>query len=153
MIETWADTLCKVWGFACGDGRSVRSFNLVANADFPAAINPANDFPLALTIPSGMQAQYSAGGPRIGIWSGVTEFHVSPNLERSLMPSLVRWYGLILAAAAGNITLDGLVEHFWIPDQEDAISGPLGMQYGIEAEHWGFLVRWYVKEHLTLTVG
>jgi len=153
MIESWIDTLVKVWEFDCGNGQMVRSYRLVEKAEFPTVIDPGRDFPLALTIPSGVRPEYSLGGPLLGFWNGITEFHVSPNLDKSLMPSLVRWYGKIVRAAAGSMTLGGLVEYFVIADQEDAVSGPIALQYGAEAEHWGFLVRWTVKERITLTVS
>lgn len=153
MIESWIDDLAAVWAFQVNTMQRVRSFKLIGHAEFPASIDPAQDFPLALTIPSGVMPEYSVGGPRFGIWNGITEFHVAPSVDKSLMPSLIKWYGLIWAAAAGNMKLNNKVELFMIPSQEDAISGPLALQYGNEAEHWGFIVRWSVKEHVTLTVS
>lgn len=153
MITSWIDRLAAVWAFDCGNMQSVRSYKLLEKAEFPSVIDPARDFPLALTIPSGVKPEYSLGGPLLGYWNGITEFHVAPSTDKSLMPSLLKWYGLIIAAAAGSMTLGGAVEYFVIADQEDAVSGPIALQYGAEAEHWGFLVRWTVKERITLTVS
>lgn len=148
MIENWIDKLCNVWSFDAGNMRTVKSYRLIGDADrFPASIDPARDFPLALSIPSGVSPEYSLGGPCFGIWRGVTEFHVAPSVEKSLLPSLMKWYGKILNAAAGNMKLGGTVELFLL-DGEDAIEGPLALQYGNETPHWGYLVRWIVKEHL-----
>lgn len=155
MIEDWIDELCNVWaGIEPNDLVTVRSPRLVGDYDrFPSAIVPASDFPIALTIPDGLAPVYSVGGPRIAHYSGLTEFHVAPSCDKNLLPSLVKWYGLILSAAAGNMTLNGKVEHFFIPDTDKAIAGPMALQYGDETPHWGFVVQWVVKEHLTITVA
>ena len=56
-------------------------------------------------------------------------------------------------AFAANITLDGKVEYCIIPDEPDAVSGPLALQYGDETPHWGFTVRWIVVEHVDIIVS
>lgn len=153
MIESWIDNLAKVWEMSDGKFGTVISHRLVGSSDFPASIDPSHldTAPIALTIPAGIRAEYSLGGPRIGFYKGVTEFHVAPDIDKGRLPALLPWYGRILSAAAGNMKLSGTVEYFLL-DQEESIVGPIALVYGSEAPHWGFLVNWVVKEHVTLTV-
>jgi len=147
MIESWIDTLCKVWEFSAPGFDAVRSHRLIEKSDFPSAINPVDldRNPVALTIPAAVQPMYSKGRKHL-TWFGVTEFHVAPNLDRGRLPSLIPWYGLILRAAAANVQLGGIVENFVIVDRPDGIEGPLALKYGDEAAHWGFTVKWMVEE-------
>lgn len=148
MIEDWIDALCDVWMMDTGNLATVKSYRLIGDADrFPESVDPARDFPMALSIPSDMTPEYSFGGPLLGFYRGVTELHVAPNVSKAWLPSLMKWYGKILTAAAGNMTLGGRVELFLL-DGENSIEGPLALQYGNESPHWGFLVRWRVKERL-----
>jgi hypothetical protein len=147
MIETWIDNLAKVWEFNGPGFQMVRSFKLIENSDFPSAINPQDldKNPIALTIPAAIQPKYAMGHKHF-TWYGVTEFHVAPDLERSRLPSLIHWYGLILRAAASHVQLNGTANNFVIVDRQDGILGPLELQYGDEAKHWGFIVNWMVEE-------
>jgi len=150
MIETWIDELAKVWQMNDGGFGNVRSYLLIGKAEFPASIDPKDlaTQPIALTIPGSLAPEYSTGGPLFGIWSGVTEFHVAPDIDRGRLPALLPWYGRILRAAVGHLKLNNTVELFMIEKREDAITGPLALQYGDEQLHWGFLVHWTVKERL-----
>jgi len=149
MIESWIDTLCKVWEINTGLG-AVRSYKLIGRAEFPAAINPAEllQSPVALTIPASLQPKYSKGNKHL-TWYGVTEFHVAPDLDRGRLPELIPWYGRILRAAAASVQLSGSVVNFVVIDRVDGIEGPIALKYGDEAAHWGFLVRWMVEESPT----
>ena len=146
MIETWIDNLCKIWEINTGLG-AVRSYKLIEKAEFPSSINPQDlaQTPVALTIPATVQPKYSMGNKHL-TWYGVTEFHVAPDLDRGRLPELIPWYGRILRAAASNLQLAGTVANFVIVDRVDGIEGPISLQYGSEAAHWGFLVRWLVEE-------
>jgi len=150
MIETWIDKLCLAWAISDGKLGTVKSYKLIEESDFPDSIDPSglDAQPIALTVPATMKPEYSFGGPRIGFYTGVTEFHVSPDLNRGHVPGLMKWYGKILRAAAANVTLSGSVELFLLDDVEDAIAGPMPLQYGSENPHWGFIVKWKVKEQL-----
>jgi len=150
MIERWIDELAKIWRISDNRFGTVRSYMLIEKAEFPSAIDPLTlgTQPIALTIPGWLKPEYSAGGPHIGFYTGVTEFHVAPSLDKGLIPSLMPWYGLILKAAVSHVRLNNTVEYFLIDDREDAIAGPIGLKYGNEDMHWGFLVRWKVKERL-----
>lgn len=152
MIEDFIDTLCGVWAIDLGGFKTVRSYNLITNADFPTSINPAEleQSPIALTIPASVNPVYSKGYKKV-VWYGVTEFHVAPDLEKSRLPSLMPWYGRILRAAALKVQLSGSnadISTFIIVDRTDGIQGPMSLQYGTEAEHWGFIVNWMVEESL-----
>jgi hypothetical protein len=149
MITDWIDTLCDAWAFDAGNGKTVRSFRLIGEPKLPAAISPADQFPCALTIPYGMQT----GTDGIDIYNGVTEFHVTPNKDFSHIPAMMKWFGLIKDAwLAAGLTLGGKVEYFIIEPGDNAIVGPVELQYGNESPHWGFVVKWIVKERTTVTV-
>ena len=154
MIESWIDELAKIWEISDRKFGTVRSIKLIERAEFPDSIDPAmlDTSPLALTVPGGMKPEYSFGGPILGYWNGVTEFHVAPDLNRSRIPSLLQWYGMIVRAAAANMKLNNTVDLFLIDDREDAITGPVALKYGNEAEHWGFIVHWKVQERLEADV-
>ena len=143
MIEHWIDALCGVWAGIDAPGfGEVKSPTLIKRAEFPAAISPKDDFPIALSIPGNVEVEYSMGGPLEGFYTGVTEFHITPDLSKAHLPALLPWYGKIWAAAAANMTLGGLVHSFMI----SRITGPLALKYGDETEHWGFTVDWIVKD-------
>jgi hypothetical protein len=149
MIEHWIDKLCDVWAGIDAPGfEKVKAPYMIKRAEFPAAINPTDDFPIALTIPATVDLEYSSGGPLEGFYTGVTEFHLTPDLSKAHVPSLLPWYGKIWVAAAANMKLGGLVHSFMI----GKITGPIALQYGSEAEHWGFTVDWIVKDTSNSTV-
>lgn len=152
MIETWIDKLCEVWGGISATGfRTVKSPYLIKKAKFPSAISPDDDFPIALTIPADMTVEYSTGGPIEGHYTGVTEFHITPDLNKANLPSLLPWFGKIWSAAADNMKLSGTVHSFMITK----ITGPVALKYGDETPHWGFTVDWTVKDasNATITPG
>lgn len=148
MIENWIDELAKIWEISDGKFGTVRSYRLIEKAEFPSSIDPKelDQAPIALTIPGTMAPEYSLGGPKFAMWSGVTEFHVSSDLDYGRLPTLLPWYGMILKAAASHAKLNNTVELFLIDTQ--GIVGPVGLKYGNEAQHWGFNVYWRVKEKL-----
>lgn len=146
MIENWIDALCDVWATVEAPGfRRMKSPYLIKDQKFPAAISPKDDFPIALTIPAYNDLEYSAGGPKLGFFTGVTQFHLTPDLSMAHIPSMLPYYNRIWVAAAANLKLGGLVEHFIIT-KPNSITGPIALQWGDEAEHWGFLVNWEVKD-------
>jgi hypothetical protein len=149
MIENWIDEVAKVWEISDGF-KTVQSFKLVEKAEFPESIDPTSldNAPIALTIPASVGPEYSLGGPHIGYWIGVTEFHVASNQDRGKLPELLPWYRKIINAAASHMKLNNTVELFLIDEGNDAITGPVPLQFGDETPHWGFLVRWRVKERL-----
>lgn len=153
MIEDWIDDLCDVWRTVSAPGfQTMRSPYLIKRKEFPSAISPKDNFPIALTIPASLDPSYSVGGPKVAFYSGVTQFHLVPDLSMGHIPAMLPYYGSILRAAAANVLLGGKVADFMV-NPSNGIIGPLAMQYGDEAEHWGFMVNWTVKEIITLTVG
>jgi hypothetical protein len=144
--------LCAVWEIDLGGFATVKSYKLIADTDFPDSIDPGelDKKPIALTIPSAVQPSYSKGNKNL-TWFGVTEFHVSPDVNRGRLPSLLPWYGRIMRAAALKVQLSGTtaaISNFVILDRPDGIQGPMALQYGNEAAHWGFIVNWKVEESL-----
>lgn len=151
MITDWIDAMQDVWaGISAPGFDQVVAPYMIKRAEYPATIDPAKleRSPIALTLWSDVHFVYSAGGPLIGFYTGITEFHVAPNTDRALIPSLMVWPKLIVTAAAANMQLGGRVSHFVLQARDDQIVGPGVLQYGNEAEHWGFLVHWEVKEIL-----
>lgn len=149
-LTDWIDTLCDVWRFDAGNGKTVLSFRLINQPLLPSSIDPSDQFPCAITIPYAMQTDTQG----IDIYKGITQFHIAPNLDMAHIPAMMRWYKLIKdAALAPGLTLGGRVVHFIISPEEDAISGPKALQYGNESPHWGFTVEWIVKEQTAVTVN
>ena len=150
MIEDFIDTLVDVWKIDVPGFRTCRSPYLIKEKKFPAAISPVDDFPIALTIPGSLRPKYSKGDKHM-TWYGITEFHISPDLSKAHLPSLILFPGRILRAAALKVQLGGLVGNFTIMDQPDGIAGPVSLKWGDEAEQWGFIVKWMVEESLNGT--
>lgn len=151
MIETWIDTLAKVWEVDDGKGNLVFAPRIFGKDEFPEAL-PKIDKPIALTFITDTATSYSVGGPCINITHGFTEFHFQGGLNRSQIPYVLKFINRIEAAAAGAARLGGLVEHFLLTPinaGQPSIQGPVTLQYGDEAEHWGLIVNWEVKENVT----
>jgi hypothetical protein len=148
-LTDWIDTLCQAWAFDAENQKTVISYRLVGEPKLPVALSPADQFPCALTIPYGMQTDTTG----VDIYHGVTEFHVTPNKDFSHIPAMMKWFRLIKTAwLAAGLTLGGKVEYFIIDPAENSILGPIELQYGNESPHWGFTVRWIVKELTAVTV-
>lgn len=150
MIQDWIDTVVEVWRIDIGDFKQVKSPYIFKEQQFPAAISPADDFPIALTFLASTQPVYSKGYKKI-TWYGQTEFHITPDLKKSHNPELMLWPSRILLAAAAKVQLSGSgadISNFVILDQRDGIDGPVALKYGDEAAHWGFVVNWKVDESL-----
>ena len=143
MITDWVDKVAEVWGtIDNGKGGSLRSYKVFKRAEFPESLN---EFPCALTIvPRVPKIQYSAGGPCLAVYDGVSEFHIAKNINKSNYPFVLTYFEKIIVAAAANLQLGGAVEHFLL-----ANSNPIAMnvlQYGSEDAHLGLVVTWQVKE-------
>lgn len=149
MIEDWIDAVAAVWEIKLGSFKTVRSFYLMRDADFPESIDVHElaEHPVALTFWPSLEPQYSAGGPKIAFWSGETEIHLCADFKKSRAREMLPWYKFAWAAAAADPTLGGKVELFTIPARSDAVV-LTSLQYGEEAVHWGLVVQWLVKEHV-----
>lgn len=148
-IESWIDSLTKLWAISDGRKGTVHSFRLFERDEFPESLPDLNTTRCAITYPTGCETQYSIGGPCIDIWRGVTEFHLSANVNKSNLPYLVLFFKRIRDAAASDIQLGGLVDYFMIDAERGGILGPMSLQYGNEAPHHGLMVYWKVKENVS----
>lgn len=149
-VENWIDSIADLWGAVDdGKGKHVKSYSVFKRGEFPSAIS---EFPCAITYVTRVPTvQYSAGGPAVVIWQGVTEFHLVPNIDKTHIPYVIRFYDRIIRAAASSITLGGLVTHFLLSNEEPLQPGSL--VYGNEAPHYGVVVNWVVKENPTIVAG
>lgn len=149
-IENWIDALARVWEISDGKGGTVKSYQIATKSEFPESLST---FPCALSYPTGLHPEYSAGMGSTDIWRGKTEFHLFPDTKKSNLGKVLSYFERIKAAAASNFSLGGLVSHFIIQQAGDGIQGPLTLQYGDEAEHHGLVVYWEVKERSSITVS
>lgn len=151
MIEDWIDALTKVWEVDDGRGGQVRSYRLFERDEFPE--NIPLDQATALTFVDSVDYRYSQGGPSLAFWRGTTEFNVTPDLNRQRIPFVMKYFGRILRAAAGNLTLGGKVNYF-VLDESTSIEMAV-LKYGNAGqEHLGLVVKWLVKETIgELVVG
>ena len=148
MVEDWIDTLVKVWEIDDGKGQTVRSYRLFERDEFPDVV--PLDRPSALSFIEDVSISYSQGGPNLAFWRGSTEFNLTPDLNRSRVPYVLKFYRRIIVAAAANLKLGGLagIEHFiLLPDS--TVSGPEVLKYGDQTPHLGLVARWEVKERFT----
>lgn len=143
-IEHWIDKVCKLWEIDDGSGGKLRSYRVYERAEFPQSITP----PCVLTYALGVQCEYSLEGIDYNHWHGISEFHLTPDLDKSKLPNLLLFFARIRAAAAGNMTLDHRVEYFRLKTDGASIEGPLELLYGNEAPHWGLRVHWEALETL-----
>lgn len=149
-IESWIDTLARIWEIEDGRGGLVKSYQVATIDEFPESLST---FPCAITYPVGLHPEYSAGMGAIDIWRGKTEFHLFPDTKKSNLGLILPYFERIKIAAAGHFSLGGLVSHFIIAQGGDGIQGPLTLQYGEEAMHHGLVVNWEVKERGSITVS
>lgn len=140
-LETWIDTLADVFNFTYSGTDKVWTYHLYSLPDFPENVHV---YPCAITYPTSLTPQYGEG-LGIDLWRGTTELHLFPSVDKMLMPNIVPFFAKIRTAMAANVTLGGKVAYF-LPIESEAITGPVQLQYGSEAPHWGIVVKWQVKE-------
>jgi hypothetical protein len=145
MIEDWIDTLTKVWEVDDGKGGLVTAYRLFERDEFPE--NVPLDRPTALTFVDDVDLEYSQGGPKIAFYKGTVEFNLTPDLDKSRIPYVLRFVGRIMKAAAANMTLGGRVSYM-ILDPNGSIDMGI-LKYGNAGqEHLGLVAKWIVKETL-----
>lgn len=152
-VENWIDEICKLAGeVANGRGGKVKSYRVFAKTDFPEGLSV---FPCAITYTTQVVTTYSAGGPCIDLWKGVTEFHLSAGTAKSEYPDVMRYFARIRAAFAAHVTLGGKVAYCLLDTEQPSLQGPVVLQYGTEQPHHGIVARWVVKENVTgaVTIG
>lgn len=147
--EKWIDAITKLWATVNdGKGRKVRSYSVFERDEFPEALS---EFPCAITYIQRLPVvQYSAGGPAVVVYRGVSEFHLTQTVNKKYMPYVIRFYERIINAAASKVTLGGLVSHFVLTDADPLVPGVL--VYGSEEPHFGIVVNWIVKENPVIVV-
>lgn len=153
MVENWIDEICKLAGeVSNGKGGKVLSYSVFGKTNFPEGLTV---FPCAITYTTQVEMQYSAGGPCIDLWKGITEFHLSAGSEKSEYPAVMRYFARIRAAFAAHVTLGGKVAYCILSIEEPSLQGPVVLQYGTEQPHHGIMARWVVKENVTgkVTIG
>lgn len=150
--EDWIDEIVALAGTVSDGKKQVRAYSVFKRDEFPESIT---EYPCALTYTSEVRSSYSLGGPNIDLWYGVTEFHLTPNVDKSAYPYIMRFFARIKAAFASKMKLNGKVAYFQLRTDEAGMQGPVVLQYGGEDPHLGIVVRWIVKEDTTskFTVG
>jgi hypothetical protein len=148
-ISNWFDTLTEVFEITVRN-ETVKSYKL---KEFPETIKGV---PSALSYPTAVSYTYGSGQGLIAIWEGVTELHLSTDINKSKnFPLISEYYAAIVTAAAGNVQLDSKVDYFLLRDAANggpSIEGPVELVFGQENPHHGLLVYWRVKELSTITV-
>jgi len=150
-ITVWLDKIADLWsGIDTGNkGTKLRSYYAFKKAEFPESLSV---YPSVISYTTKLaKLDYSAGGPNVLIWDGISEFHLYPNVNKGNYPGMMTWYEKIIIAAAASLTLGGIVQHFILSGTDPIIPGVL--RYGGDEPHLGLLVKWQVKEILSLTVS
>lgn len=144
-IESWIDKVAAAFGtISVGGGReTLTSYRVFTRAETPSKLTK---FPCAVTYVTGLRPIFSAGAISGGIWSGVTEVHITSSLDNALLPDVQRYFDKVVAMMAVNQTLTGAVQYFLLPEMEDAISMDV-VEYGQDgAPHFALIVNWRVRE-------
>jgi hypothetical protein len=150
-VETWLDKLCSVWGTVSdGENGTVRSFLVFERNEMPNSFITAIEGACAASYVESLQPEYSAGGPTLFFWSGLTEFHLTADVKPANAGMVMLYFSRIVAAAAGNMKLSNTVEHFFIPPVENAVQ-MVTFNHPVtgQPDHQGILVRWQVKQNVS----
>lgn len=149
-VENWIDEITKLAGSVSnGKGGKVRSYSVFRKAEFPEVLTI---YPCAISYTTEVTCIYSHGAS-YDLWKGVTEFHISAGVQKTIYPELMRYFALIRNAFALHRTLGGKVAYCQLRVDEASMQGPVTFQYGDEAPHLGILARWEVKELTSVTLG
>lgn len=145
MIEDWIDEVAKTAGLVeAANGKRVVSYPLFGKTLFPESLSV---FPCALTFIENLTSDYDLSGAGRNIWDGITEFHLTADLNRKRIPEVLLYYRRIRDAFAGNMTLNGKVAYCMLRGGSDSsIAGPVELSFGNEKTHFGLVAYWRVKE-------
>jgi hypothetical protein len=143
-VENWIDEIAKLAAVDDGRGGKVHSYRVFERAEFPESLSV---FPCALTYTVSVQSIYSDSGPCIDMWRGHTEYHLTPTIDKSQYPFIMRFFARIRNAFALHRKLGGKVEYCTLLTEEPGIVGPVILTYGSEEPHLGIIVKWLVKEN------
>lgn len=149
-VETWLDTLSKVFAVSDGGLGAVRSFLVFSVNQMPESIT-AEMAPCAVSYVTDMQVEYSEGGPTVFYWYGQTDMHLSKDVKTANVASIMKYFGRIFSACAKNMTLGGLVEHFTILQKTANALQFVTFRHPVtnQDDHQGIIVRWYVKQKVS----
>lgn len=146
-VEQWIDEIARFCGEIEGhDGKPVRSYRVFEKREFPESLTV---FPCVTHYVEGVGAVYSTGGVCTDIWNGISEFHLTSNVDKSNLPDVLRYFARIRNAFAGHMRLNGKVAYCLLRPGEENIQGPVALKYGTENPHHGLIVKWVVKENVT----
>jgi hypothetical protein len=152
MIENWIDVIARIFEIPDGKGGLVKSYHSFDKTDLPEALDY---YPCALGYVTNCKAVISDNLSLL-FWTGVTEFHLTPNTQKSNIPYILPFFGRILRATAGAMQLGGLagIKHFILLPEDNSMQFTR-LKYGDEVEHYGIMARWEVKEDVSgfLTVS
>jgi hypothetical protein len=147
-IESWIDDIVRVAGsVASHKGGKVRAYLVAEKAEFPEALSV---YPCVLVYPVGVKMQLSSSMSK-EIWSGVMEFYLFPDVKKSNIPTIVRYFKRIRDAMSGKLTLGGKVNHFIFSPDDTAMEFSI-LTYGDETPRHGISVRWQVKSDVSSEV-
>ncbi len=148
----WFEELVNAWAFEVNGFQRVISKGIRSGKDYPKQISAAGSFPVALSRVEGISPSIAASGSVLRYY-GRTEIYVTPNNELENEPDTLVWMSTILGVAGANMSLNGKVQEFSIPDEQDAII-PAAIQYNdADNYHWGFAIRWVVTVPAVIDVA
>ncbi len=134
-IASWGKALTDVWGEVSVENKRVLSYT------FDRVPESVSVFPSAISFVMDVNHSYSLGGVCFAVFHGRTHFHITSGLVRSQMGFVMKFINEIVKAAAGHLTLGGLVTDFRITSMQ------MGMdKWGNEDEHFVIEVDWTVEE-------
>lgn len=147
-LESWLDVLSKAMAVTDPHGQQVTSFAVFERNDMPDAISPEM-IPCSYSYVQGCRAQYSLGGPTLLFWSGQTEFHLTTDVKPANIPYVLKFFEIILRAAAAEMKLSNSVELYLIDDEENAMQFSTYRNADGRDDHQGIVVRWTVKQNIS----
>lgn len=152
-IQNWIDEIIKVMGtIPSHTGGKLITYRVASKAEIPEALSVPP--PCAIIYPTRLiSAQYSMGGTCKEIWEVKGEFYLFPDIKKSNLPELIKYFKKIRDATLASLTLGGKVDHF--------IFGPESMMLAVltyevdGSERHGIAVTWEVKSDVgsEVTIG
>lgn len=146
--HSWIDKVAEMFTIVDRQGAQIRSYKMAELKDLPNVITGVNA-PCVVHGIRGCRAMYSAGGPTILFWSGLSDFHLFKDVKPANYSDALPFFPLILAAAMSDVTLGGNVTRFQIPDQPNALRFVTFKNSDGSDSHQGIEVNWEVKQTVT----
>ena len=147
----WLDAACKVFGSISNrKGGNIRSYRVFEKNEIPAALELSS--PCAVTYVQDVSVEYVAGGIDALNWGGMTELHITPVVDPSLLADVMWYFTGVLNAMKANHTLGGRVQWFRLPESEKSIR-IIPTTYGQGPAHYALVVTWEVRENVALMLS